>query len=201
MQELAVFDHLGKTSSERFQQVLAGNAAFGLSSYSKKLALDDCYEGMGFLQTSARPSAQNQEFAGRCLAISQAVLKTSPAHSYAWLIAALAQQRLGNVAEMNHALVNAQRTGPTESWLAERRMILAQDAFSALDDRARHANDLDLEMLLNTWNGRKALARRYALDLPFRDRITKLALSQSAYTQKEFLYAVTNVVNGTVDAD
>ena len=33
------------------------------------------------------------------------------------------------------------------------------------------------------------------------EAITKLALAQSAYTQKEFLYAVTNVVNGTADAE
>lgn len=200
VQELAVFDHLGKTSSERFQQVLAGRRSIGLSSYSKKLALDDCYGGTGFLQTAARSDAQNREFATQCLTIAQDILKAAPTQSYAWLIAATAEQRLGRIEGMNQALVNGQRTGPAESWLAERRMGIAQDAFSDLDSRARQANDLDLAMLLNTWKGRKALARRFAADPPFRDRIAKLALSQPAYAQKEFLYAVTNVVNGTEDA-
>ncbi len=122
-----------------------------------------------------------------CRALARDITAASEDNAYAWFALAKFAQILGQTAMFNHALERAYATGPTEQWIAEQRVELAEEALETLSSRALSGHKKDLALLVRSPRGIRAIARRYLRDAGFRDRITQVVEALSADDQVRFV--------------
>lgn len=177
----------GVLQSERFDALAAGREVIGLSTASQRLVLDNCLDGVVAAYARTRPAEARDSVATECRNVGDRITKLSPAFSYAWYIGAVAAERLGDTAGVIERLRQSQITGPTEQWIAQLRVDIAEDNLAALppDVRARH--DRDLGLLVASRQGVASIAARYVKDTAFRDRITAIVEKMSQPDQQRFL--------------
>ena len=183
----------GTSDLARVVRSLGSEGSAGLSTFAQFEVLQSCQTALTARQSLEMrflPAETQDALAPHCLRTARAATAAFPTDAYAWSVGALAAAREQDWAGMNAALVRSQVTGPTEQWVAELRVTVAQDNYARLDEAARFANDQDLLMLLKSIPGIRAIAQRYIDDLEFRARIVALVETTPPETQRRFVSVV-----------
>ncbi len=186
----------GTSSRERFEVLASGSANIGVSVASRTLALRNCLEAMTSVIARAQPRTIRGAASKTCLAISDGIVAQEPSNSLGWFVGAVAAGELSDVAGMTARLGEAQRTGPTEQWLAQMRVELAEQNYPALSTAVRDGNDRDLTLLVQSQDGVAAIARRFVQQPDFRSRITALVERLPALQQRRFVGYVQQAAEG-----
>lgn len=180
----------------RFQSVADGENRAGLSTFSQRLALNNCFEAMNSIYGRVQPTPRRQAVLGECQNLADTIAAMSPANAFAWFVGALASGNLDDVTGMNTRLVQSQRTGANEQWIGELRVGLAERFFADLDAVSAAGHEQDLQMLVQSSRGVRFIARRYVSQPDFRARIAALVEELPEDVQARF---VTNVRRAAAD--
>lgn len=182
--------HLGATALDRVLGMKHGAELPALSIAGQNDALLDCATALDSTQSLAlmysAPEARAQ-IAPKCLAMADRLAQQTPSNAYAWYVGARASAALEDWDGFNRRLALSWRTGPTEQWIGELRVALAEDHYDRLDSQTAAANDADLHMLVLSTRGVRAIAARYVANPGFRERITAIVETMPAQNQARFL--------------
>lgn len=176
----------GIVPRERFDVLATGNIDVGLSSASHTLFLNNCYEALTSVAARLQP-ARRASVAANCLASADRISAEEPANSFAWYVAALSAAKRGDIPGMVRRLRMSQISGPSEQWIVELRVDLAEDHLAALSPDALAGHDGDLTLLALSQRGVSSIAQRYVRQADFRERITALVEKLPAAQQQRFL--------------
>lgn len=194
--EATPYVNAGPSSGEQFEALRVGRAADGISINSHVVAMDSCLLALRSVYGRARPTADRLSVAETCRERAVSERAVSPSFAYAWYIEAMASSVRGDWPAMNRASVMAQRTAPTEQWLAELRVALAEQNFPVLDSVALAAHEFDLALLVRSNRGIASIATRYVEDSSFRSRITDIVSGLDPTSQRAFLDAIRVAAGG-----
>jgi len=176
----------GIVPRERFDVLATGNIDVGPSSASHTLFLNNCYEALTSVAARLQP-ARRDLVAKNCLATADRISAEEPANSFAWYVAALSAAKAGDIPGMVRRLRMSQISGPSEQWIVELRVDLAEDHLAALSPDALAGHDGDLTLLAQSQRGVSSIAQRYVRQADFRERITALVEKLPAAQQQRFL--------------
>jgi hypothetical protein len=186
----------GIEDTERIAALAEAVPTPGPSIASERLILDNCVRTIGStygrLQSATRKAAVN----GNCLKAADAAVRQNPSSSYAWYVGALTSALTGDASGMNMRLLRSQQTGPSEQWIAELRVPLAEDHLADLSPEVRANHDRDLKMLVASTRGISSIANRYVTEAAFRERITAIVETMSEADQSRFVSQVGKAANG-----
>ncbi|CAN7442054.1 hypothetical protein LJR016_002843 [Devosia sp. LjRoot16] len=185
----------GIVPRERFDALVADDIDIGLSSASHTLILRNCYEAMTSVSSRLQPTVRRSAVAANCVATADRISAEEPANSFAWYIAALAAAETGDIPGMTQRLRMSQLAGPSEQWIVELRVNLAEDHLAALSPDALAGHDGDLTLLAQSQRGVSSIAQRYVRQAGFRERITALVEKLPAEDQQRFLDYVRGAAN------
>lgn len=185
--EAKAYFSAGILPRERFDALAAGPADPGLSYPSHSLALQNCLEAMTSIFAATQPRKVRAAVAANCLVTADGITAQEPSNTLGWYVGALAANGTGDTAGMIERLRQAQITGPSEQWIVERRVDLAEDHLAALPPDVLAAHDRDLTLLAQSQRGVASIARRYVRQADFRDRITALVEKLPDWQQGRFL--------------
>lgn len=180
----------GILPAEHFDALATGDIDIGLSVASHTLILSNCYEALTSVAARLRPAARRNTVAANCLMVADRISAGEPANSFAWYIAALAASESGDIPTMTQRLRMSQISGPSEQWIVELRVNLAEDHLAALTPDALLGHEDDLTLLVQSQRGVASIAQRYVRQAEFRERITALVEKLPAEQQRSFLYNV-----------
>ncbi|QDZ10706.1 hypothetical protein [Devosia ginsengisoli] len=181
---------LGSTALDRVLAMRDGTELSAFSIASQNNALLDCTNALGATQSLAMMyggTEARRQIAPKCLALADHVARQTPSNAFAWYVGAEASAALQYWDGLNRRLALSWRTGPTEQWVGELRVALAEDNYQHLDDQVIAANDADLHMLVRSARGVRAIAARYVTDPGFRERITAIVETMPTENQARFL--------------
>jgi len=187
MLESSAFFDAGVTPRERFNAFADGDTVVGVSTTSEMLVLGNCHEALDSIFAHTQPAGRRHLVATNCMAIADAILAREPAYSFAWYVTALAAAELEDAQGLSFRLGRSQQTGPSEQWIAERRVDTAEDHLTALTPGVRKGHDRDLILLAQSRRGVDSIARRYVRQPDFRNRITALVEQLDPEAQRRFL--------------
>lgn len=190
MREASPYFSAGIEDAERFSALADKVPMPGLSIASERLVLDNCVRTISSLYGRLQPSDRKQAVARSCLEAADEITEANLSSSYAWYVAALSAERLGDTVGMAERLAQSQVTGPNEQWIAELRVPLAEDHLAALDSRTRANHERDLRMLVASTRGIFSIARRYVGVASFRERITAIVEAMPEAEQRRFVARV-----------
>jgi len=180
----------GETSLERAASWSAHPTPAGLSIAVRKTVMLDCLDALlarNSLAARYLAEAERAAIAPTCLAIADDTVAAMPSFSYAWLVGARASADLGDLDGMNRRLLASRQTGPTEQWIAEARVALAEEHFEALEPSVLAGHEADLGLLAMSARGTATIALRYLSDPEFRERITAIVETVPDAQQRWFL--------------
>ena len=180
----------GDLPLERFEALAKGSQIIGMSTTSKRLVLDNCLDGVVAVHARTQPPEKRDRVAEECRSVVDEIVARTPAYSYAWYVGAVAASRLGDTKGVVDRLRQSQVTGPTEQWIAELRVGLAETYLADLPVDVRMQHDRDLALLVASDRGVRAIAARYVRDPDFRDRITTIVEQMPQRSQQRFLFNV-----------
>lgn len=190
---------LGSSSLDRVLAMTDIAELPALSIMSQNNALLDCataLDGMQSLAMMYNAAEARADVAPKCLVMADHLAAQSPTSAYAWYVGAQASATLEDWSGFNHRLAMSWRAGPTEQWIGELRVALAEDNYSHLDTQTLAANDADLHMLVLSLRGVRAIASRYVADPDFRERITAIVEVMPVESQQRFVANVRRFANG-----
>ncbi len=180
----------GVEETERFASLAGKPPQPGLSIASERLVLDNCVRTLSSLYARLQPAARVAEVSANCLKAADAIAQQNPSSSYAWYVGALTSELGGDTTGMNERLLQSQRTGPAEQWIAELRVPLGEDHLADLGPEARANHDRDLRMLVASRRGIASIADRYVKQDGFRERITAIVETMPEADQRRFVAQV-----------
>ncbi|WP_404406568.1 hypothetical protein [Pelagibacterium halotolerans] len=181
------------SGNDRFERLRTDEVALPVSIHGMRVATDVCLGALSGLRVTLRkpePLAQARE---RCLSLMTDIVAAMPTDSYAWYAGAFLYFQAGDIDAANRWLAMSQRTGPTEQWIAEVRVALAEENFERLDDVTRALHLSDLGLLAASQRGVASIALRYVNDEAFRERITAVVETLDPAIQQRFVQNVRTV--------
>lgn len=180
----------GSSQRERFDILARGGVDTGLSVAARNLLLKNCLDTMASLTARAQPGERRHAVQSNCMAIADRIVEQEPTSALAWYVGAVAAAALSDLPGMAKRLGEAQRTGPTEQWLAQMRVELAEENYAALPADVLAGHKRDLTLLVQSQDGVGSIARRYVQQPDFRLRITTLVEELPPAFQERFLVYV-----------
>jgi hypothetical protein len=196
-QESGAYLRPGLTSIERARAAAADSGRFGLSHGAMVISLQDCITAMNqskSLEMLYVPAPDREALYSGCNDLASNVRAQSPANGLAWLAGAHASLLTGDLTGFNADLATSQMVTPTEQWIAEQRVQLAEDNLEKLDGAALAAHDADLHMLVSGGIGLRSLAQRYMRDEAFRQRIAAIVETMPLENQQRFLNSLRSAI-------
>jgi len=172
---------------QRFSYLEQISGSPALSIYSQRFLLNDCLEAIAGPTGMAQPSERRVAMLKNCQSLAENTASSNPTFALAWYIAAYASVELKQYELFNFQLAAAQKTAPSEQWLATLRVALAEDNLDRLDTEARAGNDADLKLLVQSRLGVASIAARYVAHKDFRERITLIVETMSNAEQRRFV--------------
>ncbi|OBZ97015.1 hypothetical protein ADU59_04800 [Pararhizobium polonicum] len=166
------------------------NFDFGLSSYSKTLAMKDCFRITMAYSNLDMIEEPTRNVVSTCASRAADIVATTPTDSFAWLTRAAASARLLADKDFNDALQQSQLTGPNEQWIARLRVNLAETYFPQLNAQSVKSEEADLRLLASSERGVQLIAQRYISNPDFRARITAVVEQMPQDRQIVFLKTV-----------
>lgn len=188
--EASPYFNNGIEDVERFSSLANKEPSPGPSIASGRLVLDNCVYTVSSVYARLQPAARKAGAIDNCLKAADAITRSNPSSSYAWYVGALTAGMAGDITGMNERLLKSQLTGPTEQWIAELRVPLAEDHLAELAPDVRANHDRDLRMLVASTRGIASIAGRYVAEAHFRDRITAIVETMSEADQRRFVSKV-----------
>lgn len=195
LREASPYFTTGIEDAERFAALAEKAPSPGLSIASERLVLDNCVRAISSLYGRLQSASRKAAVSGNCLKAADAIVQQSPSSSYAWYVGALTSELTDDTAGMNERLLKSQETGPTEQWIAELRVPLAEDHLSDLTPDVRANHERDLRMLVATVRGIASIANRYVGEADFRERITAIVETMPEGDQRRFVSQVGAAAN------
>jgi hypothetical protein len=180
---------VGEGLSDRLQALESDRPAV-MSRDARKIVLDTC-TGLtttvaGLLLRTETRRAEADWCAGRAADFAE----SAPTAGYAWYVAAqLAADRHDQTAFADD-LGRAYATAPTEQWLAERRVALAETHLAELTPDLLASHQRDLALLVQSARGVAAIARRYVAEPDFRNRIAAIVATLPNADQARFVATI-----------
>lgn len=168
-----------------FQDYKGGTLA--LSHRSNQYWLDGCLRAVTSIEGRLLYGENRTRLQESCKGIVDAITKASPNNTYAWYFQAYLAHQYGSDNEFNAALLQSYESGPTEQWIAELRVPLAERGLVSLNTQALKGHKNDLGLLVQSRRGIGSIARRYVRDPEFRARITDVVETLPQTAQQHFL--------------
>jgi len=187
-EEITVYQRTG-TLTQRAKAITPA-ATIGLSSDSFKVNLTDCvlfFQRIGSLEARFETSETLTTVMQNCLAVADQVTRRAPSMSLSWFTGAYAAILLGDAKGFNERFVRSRLTGPTEQWMADLRISLAEGHLAALDGQSLAAHDDDLRLMVQSSLGLRNVALRYIKDEGFRERVEMIVETLPEVAQQRFL--------------
>lgn len=163
------------------------SALLAFSTASDTQLTDTCLRVVTSALGRVLPTASRQKMTENCTLLITYILASSKNNSYAWFLRAYLKNGANNQTDFNAALIKSYQTGPNEQWIAELRVLLAENAFGQLSEKAKAGHFLDLALLVQSRRGIRSIARRYVKDPDFRDRITDVVETLTDAAQRRFV--------------
>lgn len=192
--EVAAIVPPGAPPSDKFEYLVDRGLRPALSEYSKRTVLDACVDTVGSLYSLVQPTDRLATLLDTCGQIAHATIAEVPVHALAWVVAADVAAQRRNVAEVLADLVESHRAAPNELWLAYMRTELMSLYEVELTPEAEAAYNADLALLATSQRGVQLMARRYATDRAFRERVVEIVEQLSAEDQQGFVSRLTAAV-------
>lgn len=186
-QEVNPFAAGGTSAPGRFAALAGDEYRPAPSLLSKRLLLDACVEAISGAYGRLQAGEDRRRVLESCRRHADQITAEAPSYSYGWYVGARAAAELGDKAGLNMRLRNAQITGPTEQWVAELRVALAEDHYAAVTPEVRSRHDADLRLLVTSRRGIDTIAARYVADPDFRARITAVVEAMPEDDQARFV--------------
>lgn len=184
-QEHTAFRAGSKWSVPRFQEYQG--EALGLSHLSNQYWLNGCLGAVTSIKGRLLYGEDREKLLDNCWRVTEAITEASPRDAYAWyFLAYLADQKNADET-FNAALQKSYESGPTEQWIAELRVPLAERGRQSLNAAALEGHQKDLGLLVESQRGIGSIARRYVRDPAFRNRITDVVETLPQTAQQRFL--------------
>ncbi|WIJ23917.1 hypothetical protein [Devosia sp. RR2S18] len=117
------------------------------------------------------PQFSYGELLERCRTIAESIAQASPNFSLALAVAADAAGRQQDWHSMNRFLVASQKSGPNEQVIGRYRFRVAEENLTQLTPAAKHSYESDLRLQVVSKKSTPYIARRYASDEAFRERV------------------------------
>lgn len=131
-----------------------------------------------------------------CRTIAENIVRSTPASGYGWLVVALAAGREGDQATLNAAIRMSRTTAPAEGWIAEDRLMLAEQHFAGLEPETLATYENDIHLLIQTARVDR-VAALYAHNPQARDRIGTIVESLPPRAQQRFVSALERAWTGS----
>ncbi len=170
-----------------------------LSTYSTQgdyAVTDACLRVAMSTESLLSPSIERENLARACLRIMAEIIGSSPQNAYALFAQAFFLQILQQKNAMNAALELSYLSGPTEQWIAQLRVSLAENVLPELSSAAIRGHNQDLALLAQSRRGIRSIAQRYVNDPGFRARITGIVEGLPLDDQRRFLFTLQQEVRG-----
>ena len=149
--------------------------------------LDGCLRAVTSIEGRLLYGESRTRLLENCKRIAEEITNASPNDAYAWYFQAyLALQNKADN-DFNAALLKSYEFGPTEQWIAELRVPLAERGLASLSAQASEGHQKDLGLLVQSRRGIGSIARRYVRDASFRARITDVVETLPQPAQQRFL--------------
>ena len=172
---------------ENFLENHKPNAVLALSTNSDHYQVEACLSAITSVTGRVLPTKQRLKLLNACEDILRGIVQSSAKNSYAWFVLGYVAWEKGETDAFNMALERSYHTGPTEQWLSELRVPLAERGLSELTEETTRGHELDQSLLVKSRRGIGSIVRRYIADPLFRDRITSLVETMSQDEQQRFL--------------
>ncbi|MBJ6989226.1 hypothetical protein [Devosia sp. MC521] len=185
---------VGTTDESFFETLLGHDKSQAISYRSTDDILRRCINVAGGLYGALQPEQWQELARFNCLETADNAVAQMPSYALGWYAKSLFSYQLGQPQAAEAALVQAQHVGRHEQWIAEGRVQLAEDHFTTLSPAALSGHQQDLELLAKSARGVASVARRYATQPDFRERITLIVEQLPPEDQVRFL---TNVRRAT----
>ena len=149
--------------------------------------LDGCLRAVTSIKGRLLYGEKRAQLMDNCKWVADAITDASPRNAYAWYFQAYMalQNEAGD--DFNLALQKSYEFGPTEQWVAELRVPLAERGLELLGQEAMEGHQKDLGLLVQSRRGTGSIARRYVRDSEFRSRITDVVETLPQPAQQQFL--------------
>ncbi|WP_439603092.1 hypothetical protein [Devosia sp.] len=180
----------GKGIAQRIEVLAEGRLHPGLSRPAHDLVLDDCVTVASSLVGLTLPTSRRDAALATCGDAAARFAAQSPTYAYAYYVEALLAAERADPKAMNAALATSRALAPTEQWLAELRVKLAEDHLDQIQPAGLEGHAADLALLVGSQRGIRVIARRYAAIESFRERITAIVETLPVEQQKRFLAAL-----------
>ncbi len=193
IQEGETYFNNGSTSIARVGQAIDSQHFAGFSKLTQDASLKDCAATLASINSLAMRYQSQQfrdELAPHCRKVADAVVASSPSHSFAWLVGAMAAAQQHDWPAFNAQLLRSQLTGRSEQWIAQPRVQLAENNYEHTDDAAKAGNERDLSMLVGSAEGIRTIGKRYFNEPEFRERITAIVEKMPQEVQERFLRVI-----------
>lgn len=188
--EASVYFTPGTTSISRLLALPADSNAPGLAPSTQIATLADCHRAMqqtNAFEMRALSPAEKVGLQRHCGEMATSAAVDRPTDAYAWTVAAAVAAAEQDWGDFNTFLRTAQAVAPSEQWVAEHRVELAEMHYGQLDPAVRDANDLDLAMLVLSDRGIFSIAERYLNEESFRERVTLIVEQLPVERQRKFI--------------
>jgi hypothetical protein len=159
----------------QFVDLTARPLEAGLSTYSKNTLLDDCVKTSVSLYGRVQPVKRRAKLLQRCSEAAMQFTAESPTYAYAWFVAAYAAAETGNIKAFNQRLRLSQASGPSELWLCELRVPLAEQYGTWLSEDVRLNNGSDIRIHLLSERGAEKLAVLIFRNADLKERVIRIA--------------------------
>jgi hypothetical protein len=180
----------GSGLAQRVEVLADGQLHPGLSRPAHDLVLDDCVAVASSLYGLALPTERRNAALATCDRAVAGFAAASPTYAYAYYVEALLAAERADPTVLNTALGASRALAPTEQWLAELRVKLAEDHLPQLEPTALAGHEADLALLVASQRGIRVIARRYAAVAGFRERITAIVETLPTEQQQRFVAAL-----------
>jgi len=184
----------GSGLAQRIEVLADGQLHPGLSRPAHDLVLDDCVAVASSLYGLAMATERRNAALETCSSAATGFAASSPTYAYAYYVEALLAAEGADAAALNAALNASRALAPTEQWLAELRVKLAEDHLAQITPAAIAGHEADLALLVASQRGIRVIARRYAALAGFRERITAIVETLPAEQQRRFVAALRNEI-------
>lgn len=180
----------GSGLAQRVEVLGDGQLHAGLSRPAHDLVLDDCVAVASSLYGLALPTERRNAALTTCSSAAAGFAQASPTYAYAYYVEALLAAERADPDALNAALASSRALAPTEQWLAELRVKLAEEHLPQLQPAALEGHEADLALLVISQRGIRLIARRYAAVAGFRERITTIVEQLPPAEQRRFVSAL-----------
>lgn len=167
-------------------QDFSGNA-LALSHRANQYWINGCLRAITSIEGRLLYGENRTDLLASCGEVASDITTSSPRNSYAWFLQAYLAHQNGAEETFNTALLKSYEHGPTEQWVAELRVPLAERGHALLNTETRLGHQKDLALLVESRRGIGSIARRYVRDQDFRDRITYVVETMPQSAQQRFL--------------